>query len=46
MKRKLIITFSFIIILLIISSVLFKTTKKNNNLTHVRIADTAITSWT
>ena len=40
MKRKIIITFSFILILLIVSSVLFNN-KKDNNLTKVRVAEVA-----
>ena len=45
MKKKIIAILSFIIILVIASSVLFNK-NKNNNLTKVRVADTAITSWT
>lgn len=41
MKRKLILTFSFILILLIASGVLFNNTKKDNNLTKVRVAEVA-----
>ena len=41
MKRKIFLTFSFILILLIASSVLFNNTKKNNNLTKVRVAEVA-----
>ena len=41
MKRKFILTFSFILILLIASSVLFNNTKKNNNLRKVRVAEVA-----
>ena len=41
MKRKLILTFSFILILLIALSVLLRNTKKEENLTKVRVAEVA-----
>ena len=46
MKKKIIIIISFIAILLIASSVLFNNVSKNKSLTKVKVADTAITSWT
>lgn len=46
MKKKIIIVISFVAILLIASSVLFNNVSKNQSLTKVKVADTAITSWT
>ena len=45
MKKKIMAILSFVLILLISFSVLFNSSKKSD-LKKVRVADTAITSWT
>ena len=46
MQKKLTIILSFTIILVVALGVLFNKKQENNNLKKVRVADTAITSWT